>query len=118
VSDKPRILEIAAVNLLRSESDATAIIGDALGQQADWVFVAVENLSPDFFQLRSGLAGAVVQKFVNYGLRLAVIGDVSAQIAASTAFRDFVVEANRGQHLWFLPTRAEFEAKIHRKDAK
>jgi hypothetical protein len=113
-----QIFETSPDKMLRSESDATAIVGDALGQRADWVVVAVENLSPDFFQLRSGLAGAVVQKFVNYGLRLAIIGDVSAQIAASTAFRDFVVEANRGQHLWFVQTREEFEEKIQRKSAK
>jgi hypothetical protein len=113
-----RVLELAADKLVNTESDATAIIGDALGHRADWVVVAVSGLSSDFFQLRSGLAGAIVQKFVNYGCRLAIIGDVSTHVAASTAFRDFVIEANRGKHLWFTPTVAEFEAKLHREDSK
>jgi hypothetical protein len=113
-----RVLEIGAETRIKSESDAAAIVGDALGQRADWVVVSVSNLSAEFFQLRSGLAGTIVQKFVNYGCRLAIIGDVSSHIAASTAFRDFVIEANRGKHLWFLPTVAEFEAKLHREDSK
>jgi hypothetical protein len=113
-----RVLELAAEKAVASESDATAIIGDALGHRADWVVVTVSNLSSNFFQLRSGLAGAIVQKFVNYGCRLAIVGDVSAHVSASTAFRDFVTEANRATHLWFAPTLAEFEAKLHCEDSK
>jgi hypothetical protein len=113
-----RVLELATDRLVSTESDATAIIGDALGHRADWVVLAVSDLSSSFFQLRSGLAGAVVQKFVNYGCRLAIIGDISSHVAASTAFSDFVTEANRGKHLWFTPTHAEFEARLHREDSK
>lgn len=38
---------------------------------------------------------------MNYGLRLALIGDLSEQLAASKALRDFVYESNRGGHLRF-----------------
>ena len=31
----------------------------------------------DFFRLSSGIAGEVIQKFVNYGIRAAVFGDFS-----------------------------------------
>ena len=50
----------------------------------------------------SGLAGEFVQKIVNYQLQLVIVGDISAQVAASDALRDFVREANRGQTIFFV----------------
>lgn len=85
---------------------ALDLIGDALGCQADVVAVPVERLADDFFSLRSGIAGEVVQKFVNYRLRLVVVGSIVSSVANSDAFRDFVREANRGNQLWFVPDRA------------
>lgn len=58
------------------------------------------------------LAGEIVQKFVYYRLNLAVVGDVSAHVEASTALRDFVREANRGRHLWFVGTAEEFAERL------
>jgi hypothetical protein len=39
---------------------------------------------------------------VNYGLRLAVVGDISEPLADSEALRDFVRESNRGRQVWFV----------------
>ena len=100
---------------LESERDATTLIGDALGNGADCLIVPVSSISAEFFKLRLGLAGAITQKFVNYGGKLAIIGDVSHHIAASTALRDFVTEANRGKQLWFLPSTDEFEERLSRQ---
>ncbi|MEU0335281.1 DUF4180 domain-containing protein [Streptomyces sp. NPDC006193] len=98
--------------LLDGESAALDLIGDALGQDAGLVAVPVERIAGDFFRLRSGVAGAVVQKFAVYRLRLAVLGDVSAQVARSTALRDFVRECNRGDQLWFLADEAELDERL------
>jgi hypothetical protein len=43
-----------------------------------------------------------VQKALNYGFKFAVIGDISAHVAASDDLRDFVVEPNRGSEISFL----------------
>ena len=67
---------------------------------------------PDFFDLRTGLAGAVLQKLVNYHLRVAIVGDVTREVAASKAFADFVTESNRGGHVWFVRDEAELEARL------
>ncbi|MFE9418498.1 DUF4180 domain-containing protein [Streptomyces griseofuscus] len=88
---------------LDGERAALDLIGDAFGQGAQLVEVPVARIAQEFFRLRSGVAGAVVQKFVNYRVRLAVVGDISAHIEASDALRDFVHESNRGDQLWFLP---------------
>lgn len=50
-------------------------IADALvrGMEEGGLVLAESELSPQFFDLRSGLAGELMQKFVNYGARLAIV---------------------------------------------
>ncbi len=98
---------------LADEQAALDVIGAALGTDASWVAVPVTRLTPDFFVLRTRLAGEIVQKFANYRLNLAVLGDLSAALEASTALRDFVREANRGRQLWLLPSLDDFAARLN-----
>ncbi|GGT17133.1 DUF4180 domain-containing protein [Streptomyces purpureus] len=88
---------------LRTEQDALDLIGEGFYQGAGWVAVPADRLPEDFFRLRTRLAGDIVQKFVNYRMGLAVIGDISRHTESGTALRDFVRESNRGTQLWFLP---------------
>lgn len=69
-----------------------------------------EAVCEDFFELRTGLAGEVLQKFVNYGTKLAVIGDFGRY--DSKALRDFIRESNRGRDIFFLATREEAVKKL------
>lgn len=94
------------------ESDALNLIGEAYGQEVTWIAIPADRLSEDFLDLRNGLAGAFLQKLVNYGLRAAIVGDVSREIAASKALADFVRESNRGGHVWFVRDEAELEARL------
>jgi Domain of unknown function (DUF4180) len=86
---------------LRSDRDAVDLIGEAHG--FDWIAIPVERLDPDFFRLKTGVAGAMLQKFVTYGRRVVVVGDISRYVDESASLRDFVVEANRGGHILFVP---------------
>lgn len=97
---------------LDGESAALDLIGDAMGQGAELVAVPVERVADEFFRLRSGVAGAVMQKFVNHRVRLAVVGDISRHTAESTALRDFVHETDNGGHIWFLPAYDDLDAKL------
>ena len=83
--------------------DVLALIYDEAAAEADWIAVPVERFEPGFFDLRTGIAGDIAQKVVNYRARLAVVGDVSVQTERSTAFRDFVRESARSPHLRFVP---------------
>jgi hypothetical protein len=91
---------------------ARDLIEAALSEEAQVVAVPVERLDAAFFQLRSGLAGEVLQKCANYGLTLAVVGDVSAHTAASEAFRDLVVEADRGTSLLFVTDLGALQQRL------
>lgn len=65
----------------------------------DGLILRKENLPEQFFELKTGFAGEVLQKFSNYRVRLAVIGDFSQY--SSRSLRDFIRESNRGQLVFF-----------------
>jgi hypothetical protein len=89
--------------VFRRTQDLLDLIPEAFAQKASVLVVPVPRLDPAFFQLRSGLAGEFVQKIINYQLKLIVVGNISAHVAASEALRDFVREANRGHSVFFVP---------------
>ena len=97
---------------LSTGRDATDIIGDAYGTDVAVIALPAARLADEVFDLSTRLAGEFVQKFVNYGVRLAIIGDISAHLAASSALRDFVYESNRGHHLWFAPSLDDLLARL------
>lgn len=92
--------------VVRDEQGARDLIVEALMQRATLLAVPVSRLDASFFQLKSGLAGEVLQKAANYRRKFAVIGDISAHVAASDSLRDFVVECNRGNSIFFVPDLA------------
>ncbi len=98
--------------LLASERDIGDFLGAAWAEDADLVVIPVARLSNDFFKLGTRLAGEVAQKFVNYRMQLAIIGDISRWSAESKALRDFVREANQGQALWFLHDMNALEQRL------
>ena len=53
-----------------------------------------------------------MQKFANYGLRLAVVGDIAEPLGASAALRDFVRESNRGRQVWFVADGDELAQRL------
>jgi hypothetical protein len=96
---------------IASAQDALDVIGAAFSQ-ADVVAVPVGRFDERFFILRTGLAGEITQKFVNYRIRLAVVGDISAYVTASRALGDLVSESNRGDQVWFVADLDELDARL------
>lgn len=64
--------------------------------------VAKEAISEDFFILSRGLAGEVLQKFINYHAKIAIFGDFSKY--TSKPLKDFIYESNKGKDVFFVPT--------------
>jgi hypothetical protein len=95
-----------------AELAATDLVGEAMGHDVELIVMPAGRLADDFYVLRTGVAGEILQKLVNYRLKLAVIGDISAHVEASTALRDLVRESNRGRDAWFLPDRAALDARL------
>lgn len=97
---------------LDGERAATDIIGHLFGAGAQVAAIPVERLGEGFLTLSTRIAGEVVQKFVNYGIRPVFVGDVSEAVARSDALRDYIFECNRGRQVWFVPDMAELERKL------
>ncbi len=68
-----------------------------------------ENICEDFFDLKNGIAGEILQKFVNYNVSLAIIGDFSN--IKSKALNDFIYECNTGSNILFLESIEEVRKK-------
>ncbi|MFI1226657.1 MULTISPECIES: DUF4180 domain-containing protein [unclassified Streptomyces] len=108
----PDVVERHGVPVLVCDADGATIttVQDALDhligaafQGAEIVAVPSTRLDDRFFDLSTGVAGDILQKFANYRLRLVVVGDIDRHLAASSALPDLVREANRGRDIWFLP---------------
>ncbi len=69
---------------------------------AEAVIVHKKNIDERFFDLRSGLAGEMLQKVVNYKLRLAIVGDFS--VYDSKSLQAFVYESNKANTIVFVST--------------
>jgi hypothetical protein len=102
---------------LRSDRDAVDIVGEALSQRCNLVVLPIERLDESFFSLKTRIAGEIIQKFVNYELRLAIVGDIARHVEASTALRDFVLETNRGRQVWFVADRAELDRRLNAENS-
>jgi hypothetical protein len=96
----------------RTAKDATDIISAAWGYQAKLVALRADWLGDDFFHLSTRVAGEVVQKLLDYGLLVAIVGDISARVAASDALRDWVRECNRGRQVWFVTDLEELGRRL------
>ncbi|MER8095095.1 DUF4180 domain-containing protein [Streptomyces goshikiensis] len=112
IHDVPVLMCAAEGEPIRGEREVLDLIGNAGYQGAEWVAVPAERFDDAFFRLRTRVAGDIVQKFVQYRLGMAVIGDISRHTEASSALRDFVRECNRGRQTWFLADVEELRERL------
>ena len=98
--------------LLGADLSAPDLIGEAYEADPDIIAVPVSRLAPGFLDLSTRIAGEVFQKMEQYGRRLAVVGDIGEQVAASKALHDFVYETNRRGHHLFVPDQATLLARL------
>ncbi|MFX4292242.1 DUF4180 domain-containing protein [Streptomyces bohaiensis] len=96
--------------MFRSE-EAAVRIGAAMSG-ADIVAIPVARLDEAFFVLSTRVAGEIMQKFANYRLRLAVVGDISHHLDSSDALRALVRESRAASHIWFLPDIEALDARL------
>jgi hypothetical protein len=77
MSEKNKIIVAADADIFIDSFEA---ISDAVGKcySAEGLLLTESDVSPEFFNLRSGLAGELFQKFANYQIRLAIVVKDSA----------------------------------------
>lgn len=100
-NDNSLIAELTDESFLINEvQDVLDLFGSLGPSECNKIIIRKHNLSEDFFDLKTRLAGDILQKFSNYGLRLSIIGDFSKY--TSKSLRDFMGESNRGNMISFV----------------
>lgn len=87
---------------ITSEAGAADLIGEALGEEIRLVAIPSERLAVEFFELGSGFASGLTQKFASHGVGLAIIGDFGHRLEPSDT-------------LWFCPTFDDLCTRLDRR---
>lgn len=77
---------------------------------ANRIIVYKEEVAEGFFILSTRVAGEILQKFINYHVKLAIIGDFSAY--TSRPLKDFIYESNNGKDFFFVSSEDEAIKKL------
>lgn len=91
--------------LINNAEDGLDLLGNLYYQEADGVIIYAKNITPEFFDLKNGIAGEILQKFSNYRMRLAIVGDFSTYTGKS--INDFIYESNKGRQINFVNSLPE-----------
>ena len=101
--DNRKIAEIISDDIvLQTVEDAVDLIGNMSYQGFDKLIIHEENMISDFFELKNKIAGNILQKFSQYSMPLAIIGDFEKY--ESKSLNDFIFESNKGSQINFVTT--------------
>ncbi|QBQ40604.1 DUF4180 domain-containing protein [Sphingobacterium psychroaquaticum] len=108
-----RIAELHSDNmLLGSVEEAVDLLGNMYYNQADAMVLYAEHIADAFFDLKTKVAGEILQKFSNYRMKLAIVGDFKQ--VSSKSLQDFIRESNKGRLIYFAETLEEALAQLVR----
>lgn len=91
--------------LVHTPSDGLQLMVDLYYQGYGEMILHEQNITPDFFDLKTGIAGEILQKFTTYRVRLAIVGDFGRY--DSKSLRDFIFESNKGRQVNFVSSVEE-----------
>lgn len=96
-----RLVEVTAEGVVVQTAQAVLdlIANLVWGNEAAGLILHEKQVDPAFFDLKTGLAGEVIQKCTNYRIRLALVGNFER--FPSQSLQAFMRESNRGSHVYF-----------------
>lgn len=99
--DNAKVAEIITDKvILRSTEDGLDLLGNLYYQGFDKIIIHKKNITPEFFDLRTKIAGEILQKFAQYQMPLIIVGDFSKY--KSKSLNDFIFESNKSQQINFI----------------
>ncbi len=91
--------------IINTIEDSLDLLGNIYYQGFDRIVLNEKDITPDFFDLKKGIAGEILQKFSTYRVRLAIVGDFSKY--TSKSLTDFIYESNKSKHINFVNSTIE-----------
>lgn len=95
---------------IENAQDLLDMIGEYVHIGINKVVLYRKDLTLDFFDLKTGLAGEITQKLVNYHMQLAIVGETND--IESESFQAFKRECNKGNTLYFVDTLKEATERL------
>ena len=109
--NKTAIAEVTSDRILiHTPDDGLQLMVDLYYQGYGEMILHARNITPEFFDLKTGIAGEILQKFTTYCVRLAIVGDFTRY--ESKSLRDFIFESNKGRQVNFVPSVEEALARL------
>lgn len=96
---------ISEANVINKVEDGIDLLGNLYYQGFDRIIIYEKNITPEFFDLKTGIAGEILQKFSNYRVQLAIAGDFTKY--NSKSLNNFIYESNKGRLINFVSTLSE-----------
>ena len=91
--------------IINHTEDGIDLLGNLYYQGYDKIIIYEKNITADFFDLKSGIAGEILQKFSTYRVQLAIVGDFTKY--KSKSLNAFIYESNKGKHVSFVSSKSE-----------
>jgi Domain of unknown function (DUF4180) len=108
------VAEVLPDNIkINNLDDFIDILGNAYYLGAEMILISKNNISDDFFDLKTGLAGEILQKFSNYRQKLAILGQFSE--VKSKSLKDFIFESNKTGRILFLENKEQLIELLKQK---
>ncbi|MCJ8011017.1 DUF4180 domain-containing protein [Paenibacillus sp. KQZ6P-2] len=98
--------------IIQNLNDALDLMANVRYNGYDKMLLRKEQITEDFFELKTRLAGEILQKYTNYEMRIAIVGDFSGY--NSKSLNDFIYECNQGSRVFFKSTEAGALDALHR----
>lgn len=99
--DNTKVAEIITDKvILRSTEDGLDLLGNLYYQGFDKIIIHEKNITPEFFDLKTKIAGEILQKFAQYQMPLIIVGDFSKY--KSKSLNDFIFESNKSKQINFI----------------
>lgn len=108
------VAEIISTEILVSNGqDALELLANCGYQGAEKMIIHQHHINPAFFDLKTGIAGDVLQKFSTYRMPLAIVGKFDTYDSKSLA--DFIFESNKNGKTFFTSTVQDALEKFEEK---
>ncbi|WP_426585920.1 DUF4180 domain-containing protein [Mucilaginibacter sp. R-33] len=96
---------ISEEQIILTSQDGLDLLGNLYYQDFDRIIIHEKNITPEFFNLKNGMAGEILQKFSNYRVRLAIVGNFKKYHGKSIA--EFIYESNKGKMVNFVSSQSD-----------
>lgn len=92
--------------IINNEQDALDLIATIHYEYScDKMIINKRSITEDFFELKNGIAGEIMQKHINYNMPLAIVGEFESY--DSKSLRSLIYESNQGNKIVFKSTEDE-----------